>query len=797
MAPSKNRRVVVASGAIGLLACAGAAQAQFILRDDSGWLEFPAGGGVPHPYSIFHSNGADPPMHQQAFSGGTHGLNRMGLRAGSWGLLPWTVTDYTFQTRWMRTFRVTEDATLSLPNMLNALTGHNGTTVGRIDSRLTLQRRTGPGPNDFEDVSFFGYYVLGETTNSPPQNAILDSLWAAYTTDVGPGEYRVLMTLQVAGATLGHSAVGTVATFGQPDSRPRGGFMASLAAIPQGLNHDSRAAVRAPLARSHFRVSGNLINVGVLEQGQIYDLHASVRTRNVSGVQTPRAITTRLGPNAVAGADYRDDHTLAVASIIGGGTGTDAQLGIAPGVNFFSAPTWTYAASVDALDALIADNVRIVNMSAFDNAFVGTDLDRRIQDNPRLTFVKSAGNDSLRVAGSGGNTQPAGSNTLTQPGRTAFNVITVGALNRDFTRRADFSSFNDSGTGPVGPTLVAPGEYIEAANFMNSRGTDGQPHATSFGRVFTGNDFDRRGGATTGAISGTSFAAPHVTGAVALMHEYASQHRPAFDDDSIDHRVTKAVLVNSAKTAGIHRSTYTAATNTSTQGGPWAQETNGGTGAPGNVLVVRRSLDPQLGGGMLDVYRAMETFASGEILISDTNTERIFNIDASDRLTGPNAPPGLRAFWDLERVSGSHGAGNEGMVNYLLGDITGFPFRSTLAWDRLFPAGSGPGGILPGLQLRLYLEGLNPGNMPGFDFGDVLLAETVVGTVAFENVKLFDFLVPDPGAAFPPGSRDYFLQVFNPSNLLWTYGVAVQVPTPGMAAVLVLAGVLAARRRRV
>jgi len=285
--------------------------------------------------------------------------------------------------------------------------------------------------------------------------------------------------------------------------------------------------------------------------------------------------------------------------------------------------------------------------------------------------------------------------------------------------------------------------------------------------------------ADTGSVNGTSFAAPHVAGAAALLLEYQTQH-PAHHVQ--DHRVIKAVLLNAASTDVEHSG-----------GGAWAQVTTG-TANVGDPMTVTQSLDSELGAGALNVLEALKQFAADEISDSHANAARnlVINTPLNTTIPFPTTPSGTTLFegrfWDLEQVQ-PLSDGIAGTVDYLLGDVQSERLRATLTWDNI-------AGALQPLELRLYHEGPDDGNAPGFDpaapLADVLLASTSnVG----ENVKLFDFLIPRYGEIENPG---YYLQVINTGTAAADYGLAVFVPEPGALRWLAAAaGALLARRRRV
>ncbi len=119
-------------------------------------------------------------------------------------------------------------------------------------------------------------------------------------------------------------------------------------------------------------------------------------------------------------------------------------------------------------------------------------------------------------------------------------------------------------------------------------------------------------------VSGTSFAAPHITASVALLQEYGdrnlnlSQSLPNWSLDSRRHQVMKAVLLNSADKMrdrgdglllGMERTTLGEKNYT------WLQ-----SDAYDNPRV---PLDIQMGTGHLNAFRAYQQFSAGQIAPSE------------------------------------------------------------------------------------------------------------------------------------------------------------------------------------
>jgi hypothetical protein len=148
---------------------------------------------------------------------------------------------------------------------------------------------------------------------------------------------------------------------------------------------------------------------------------------------------------------------------------------------------------------------------------------------------------------------------------------------------------------------------------------------------------------------GTSLAAPHVTGAVALLQQYALQQiptNPRFSSNSQRHDVMKAVLMNSAdKLSGVHGS---ARDVIDSNGMNWTQSE-----AFGNSTI---PLDDEMGAGHLNVNRAVQQFQNGEYGSTD------------------DVP---RIAWDSASVGGLGSS-----IEYTFADEIGGYLAATLVWDR-------------------------------------------------------------------------------------------------------------------
>lgn len=244
----------------------------------------------------------------------------------------------------------------------------------------------------------------------------------------------------------------------------------------------------ATAARAEHALGGKGITVGVIDS-EVAGSHPALQGRVVH-----RRNYTNEPFNTPA------EHGTAVAGFVG--ADSDAFTGVAPEVTIYN---YKVLASLTALNGddfggalaiqhALEDGVRVVNCSwrAGPNGD-GTSREARACDTAwrlGLTIVKSAGN-----AG-------PGPKSLTTPA-DAEGVIAVGATDAAGGVISDYSSRGPTTDGRDRPHLVAPGGTLDAGltGILVSGGT---------GNV--------------GA--GTSYAAPHVTGLLALMLEAQSALTP-------------------------------------------------------------------------------------------------------------------------------------------------------------------------------------------------------------------------------------------------------------------------------
>ncbi len=228
-----------------------------------------------------------------------------------------------------------------------------------------------------------------------------------------------------------------------------------------------------------YGYTGDRVKIGILEYSGLPDTSAS----QLVGANI--TLDPNISPNI-------SSHATVVASIICSQGTASCGVGIAPDAKLFC--TYIdyqggieYNRFVDRIEWLISKNVHVINMSAGVsqpnyNYYSNYDkyVDKVTWDN-NISFVKSAGN--------------SGTSGVTSPGM-AYNSITVGNV-------------NDNNTTVISDDTIYSGSYPSSyTNILSITDIPSKPDICSYGTNISINGQD---------YTGTSCAAPHVAGALALL----------------------------------------------------------------------------------------------------------------------------------------------------------------------------------------------------------------------------------------------------------------------------------------
>src|SRR6266851_2705651 len=320
----------------------------------------------------------------------------------------------------------------------------------------------------------------------------------------------------------------------------------------QGAMNYAVPAVGADMARI-LGYDGTGVGIAVIDSGV-----NSVADLAVSGTKNSRVVYSQnFDPSIATTADLYG-HGTHVAGIIAGdgssstcGVCTTTYRGIAPNANIInlraldqngSATDSTVIAAIQQAIALKSQyNIRVINLSLGRGVFESYTLD------PLDQAVEQAWNAGIVVVVAAGNygrdnsSNNNGYGTITAPGNDPY-VITVGAMKTMGTpSRADDLIATYSSKGPtmldhvVKPDLVAPGNLIisdlaSTTDTLYSLYPANLVPVAAYTASNTSNissDYYR--------LSGTSMAAPMVSGAAALL----LQQNPALTPDQVKARLMK------------------------------------------------------------------------------------------------------------------------------------------------------------------------------------------------------------------------------------------------------------------
>lgn len=380
----------------------------------------------------------------------------------------------------------------------------------------------------------------------------------------------------------------------------------------------------------NYQTTGNGVHAYVIDTG-IRPTH-----REFGGRATSEVDYTSV-PNG--GIDC-NGHGTHVAGTIGG-----ASFGVAKGVRIHGVRVVNCSGggntswAVKGVDWVTGNHIKpaVVNMSLGYPSDSALDMAVQRSIAAGVTYVIAAGNDGAEVRST---FQPS-------PARVT-EAITVGAVNRN-DQRSYFSNY-----GPI-VDLFAPGEEVRSA--------------------WIGSDTAER------TIDGTSMAAPHVAGAVALFLERQPNALPAYVQEVIKNNATTGRVQNPG-TGSPNRLLYSLIAPFSGSGNLYAISRQGGSGTTEvhllNAAVNYRNFLLQTATALPQTGAGNET----EFLVGDYNRDGRPDLYVIARMGGSRTTEvhvlnGANNFqtWLLHAPTALHQTGVGGEWEFELGDYNrdGFP----------------------------------------------------------------------------------------------------------------------------
>jgi serine protease AprX len=268
-------------------------------------------------------------------------------------------------------------------------------------------------------------------------------------------------------------------------------------------------------------IDGTGIGVAIIDSG----ITKETDIKNAIKLQTSFSANS----NTVNDVYGHGTHVAGIVAMDGSGSG-GVYYGIAPGVDLYSLKVndgTGMAYESDVVEAIqwVYDNkdqynIRVVNMSINSTAY------QSYHNSPLDAAVEILWFNGVVVVASAGNIDESNNweAYVTAPADDPF-VITVGATDEKGTTRrrddvfAQFSIDNETYEGHLKPEILAPGKNIVSVLSGQSDWDEIAPDRVVGGKYYR--------------ISGTSMAAPMVTGAVALL----LQNEPDLTPDQVKYRL--------------------------------------------------------------------------------------------------------------------------------------------------------------------------------------------------------------------------------------------------------------------
>jgi hypothetical protein len=348
-------------------------------------------------------------------------------------------------------------------------------------------------------------------------------------------------------------------------------------------------------------LTGANVGIGQVESGRAGKPNFDINPLDHNDAVKPDKVFANQGQAQPGGAQIQigNGHATRVAGVMIGDPDVDlpspipgeGYAGVSPGAKLSSSASAPESISAPNLSIMQAAAVMLVNqvpqVRATNMSFVvDPPGDPATDGNFELTqFVdwSARQHNVLYVAGMAATYVSTGAMFPSDN----FNGITVGASAQGEVGDNYYiaSSVNrtdeehDAAGDRVSLDLLAPGDGLVTLGLNNLVGISGES---------------------------VSFATPHVTGAVALLHEYGEyqvQNAGWNGNNAHRHEVMKAVLLNSAdKLQGYHGSTRTVKSQNETY--DWTNRPGGGDSG--------RPLDMEIGAGHLNVNTALKQYRSQE-----------------------------------------------------------------------------------------------------------------------------------------------------------------------------------------